>query len=55
MAAKLEKLEGNKAKLELNVSADKFEEGIAKAYQKLKREFEYSRIPQRKSAAQDHV
>ena len=39
MAAKLEKLEGNKAKLELNVSADKFEEGIAKAYQKLKGKF----------------
>ncbi|WP_066683841.1 trigger factor [Christensenella intestinihominis] len=39
MAAKLETLEGNKAKLELNVSADKFEEGISKAYQKLKGKF----------------
>ncbi|MBC5647046.1 trigger factor [Christensenella tenuis] len=39
MAAKLEKLEGNKAKLELLVPADKFEEGIAKAYQKLKGKF----------------
>ena len=39
MAAKLEKLEGNKAKLEINVPADKFEEGMAKAYQKLKGKF----------------
>lgn len=39
MAAKLEKLEENKAKLELLVPADKFEEGLAKAYQKLKGKF----------------
>ena len=39
MAAKLEKLEGNKAKLEIAVSPEKFEEGISKAYQKLKGKF----------------
>lgn len=39
MAAKLEKLEGNKAKLEIKISADKFEEGISKAYQKMKGKF----------------
>lgn len=39
MTAKMEKLEGNKAKLEIKVSADKFEEGISKAYQKMKGKF----------------
>ncbi len=39
MAAKMEKLEGNKAKLEIKISGDKFEEGISKAYQKLKGKF----------------
>ena len=32
MNAKVEKLENNKVKLEITVSADKFEEGLNKAY-----------------------
>ncbi|MEG2202808.1 MAG: trigger factor, partial [Christensenellaceae bacterium] len=39
MATKLEKLEGNKAKLEITVSGETFEEGIGKAYQKIKGKF----------------
>ncbi|MEG1752895.1 MAG: trigger factor, partial [Christensenella sp.] len=39
MAAKMEKLDTNKAKLEIKLSAEKFEEGIAKAYQKIKGKF----------------
>lgn len=39
MTAKLERLEGNKAKLEIQVPADKFEEGIQKAYQKTRGRF----------------
>lgn len=39
MAAKLEKLEGNKAKLSIEVSAEKFEEGVKKAFQKMKGRF----------------
>lgn len=39
MAAKLEMLEGNKAKLEIKVPAEKFEEGVKKAYQKMKGRF----------------
>ena len=39
MAAKLEKLDGNKVKFEITVSGDKFEEGIANAYKKLKGKF----------------
>ncbi len=39
MAAKLEKLDANKAKLEIGVSAQDFENGINKAYQKLKGKF----------------
>ncbi|MGI6153199.1 MAG: trigger factor [Christensenellaceae bacterium] len=39
MAAKVEKLEGNKAKLHIEISAEKFEEGIKKAFQKMKGRF----------------
>ena len=39
MTAKLEKLDGNKVKLEITVPGEKFEEGIQKAYQKLKGKF----------------
>ncbi len=39
MTAKLEKLDGNKVKLEITVSGDQFEEGIQKAYQKLRGKF----------------
>ncbi|MDL2237333.1 trigger factor [Christensenellaceae bacterium OttesenSCG-928-K19] len=39
MAAKLEKLDGNRAKLEINVSPKDFEAGIDKVYQKQKGKF----------------
>lgn len=39
MAAKVEKLEGNKAKLEISISAEEFGSGINKAYQKLRGKF----------------
>lgn len=39
MASKVEKLDGNKAKIEINVSPDEFEKGINQAYQKNKAKF----------------
>ena len=39
MASKVEKLDGNKAKIEINVSPDEFEKGVNQAYQKNKAKF----------------
>lgn len=53
MSLQVEKLEKNMAKLTIEASAEEFEAAVEKAYQKAKKKYLSSRIPQGQSTAKN--